>query len=228
MEAQLQVPAGLEGCNPHGAKLQIYQEGGRSEWMQYSAVKMFTNAFVINTAKQQMLLGYKKRGFATGVYNGFGGKVDIGETSLEAAHRELKEEAGIEASLEHCGVLFFYQEGHQYAHFIDIYRADSWTGEPTETDEMKPQWFQIPSLSGSLVNLAEDLAKTEQGGSETSHTTIPLHRMWKDDVLWYPLLLSKRRFIGRVDLVEAPSTPEPLDPSAPLHPLVKWWFATID
>ncbi|MCO5556826.1 hypothetical protein L7F22_010379 [Adiantum nelumboides] len=36
----------------------------------------------------QVLLGLKKRGFGEGYYNGFGGKVEVGETIEEAARRE--------------------------------------------------------------------------------------------------------------------------------------------
>ena len=39
-----------------------------------------------------MLLGMKKRGFGTGKWNGFGGKVEVGETVADAAQRELEEE----------------------------------------------------------------------------------------------------------------------------------------
>ena len=45
-----------------------------------------------------VLLGEKKRGFGEGFYNGFGGKVEGGETVEEAALRELEEEAGIKAT----------------------------------------------------------------------------------------------------------------------------------
>ena len=41
----------------------------------------------------QVLLGLKKRGFGEGLWNGFGGKVNEGETILEGAIRELNEEA---------------------------------------------------------------------------------------------------------------------------------------
>ena len=44
---------------------------------------------------QRVLLGEKKRGFGEGFWNGFGGKVDAGESVDEAALRELREEAGI-------------------------------------------------------------------------------------------------------------------------------------
>ncbi len=44
----------------------------------------------------RVLLGMKKRGFGIGHWNGFGGKVEEGESIEEAAKREVKEEAAEE------------------------------------------------------------------------------------------------------------------------------------
>lgn len=38
----------------------------------------------------RLLLGLKKTGFGSGYYNGFGGKVEPGETIAQAAHREVR------------------------------------------------------------------------------------------------------------------------------------------
>lgn len=46
-------------------------------------------------AKDQILLGMKKRGFGMGKWNGFGGKVEPGETIEEGALREMAEESGV-------------------------------------------------------------------------------------------------------------------------------------
>ena len=59
-----------------------------SSWRDFSAmasVKLFTNAFIIEP--ERILLGMKKRGFGAGWWNGFGGKVQSGETIEEAARR---------------------------------------------------------------------------------------------------------------------------------------------
>lgn len=42
---------------------------------------------VMVTRPNQVLLGMKKRGFGEGKWNGFGGKVEKGETIFEAAQR---------------------------------------------------------------------------------------------------------------------------------------------
>jgi hypothetical protein len=64
---------------------------------------------VIIEKEGEVLLGMKKRGFGQGYYNGFGGKVETGETVEEAAARELKEEAGVVAvSMEKRGILTFH------------------------------------------------------------------------------------------------------------------------
>jgi 8-oxo-dGTP diphosphatase / 2-hydroxy-dATP diphosphatase len=93
---------------------------------------------------------------------------------------------------------------------------------------MKPQWFGIPALSSNFLELANEMVKNERGETETSLSVIPLHRMWIDDRLWFPLLLSKRRFAGRVDLVGSADSPEALESETSLYPLVKWWFAALE
>ncbi len=119
----------------------------------------------------RVLLGKKKIRFGAGKWNGFGGKVEQGETIMRAAARELEEEAGIRAtSLEPAGIidLYYEKEGlHIEGHVFTTYSFD---GEPTESDEMIPQWF-----------LYKD---------------IPFDSMWVDDRLWFPFFLSKKLFHG--------------------------------
>lgn len=47
--------------------------------------KLFTLVLVVQP--QRVLLGMKKRGFGAGFWNGFGGKVQLGETIEQAARR---------------------------------------------------------------------------------------------------------------------------------------------
>uniref|UniRef100_K7FRL1 Oxidized purine nucleoside triphosphate hydrolase n=1 Tax=Pelodiscus sinensis TaxID=13735 RepID=K7FRL1_PELSI len=131
--------------------------------------KLFTLVVVVQP--QRVLLGMKKRGFGAGRWNGFGGKVQAGETIEQAAHRELLEESGlIVDNLQKMGQITFEFVGNSELMEVHIFRTDSFHGEPTESDEMRPQWFQLDQ--------------------------VPFSHMWPDDVYWFPLLLQKKLFIG--------------------------------
>lgn len=120
----------------------------------------------------EVLLGNKKRGFAQGWWNGFGGKVEAGETIEEGAKRELHEESGLSVSneLDHVGVLMFEFVNDPVLLEVHVYRTYSYTGTPIETEEMKPRWFK--------------------------HQDIPYKDMWPDDKLWYSLMLNGKYFNG--------------------------------
>lgn len=118
-----------------------------------------------------LLLGLKKRGFGQGKWNGFGGKVSEGETIEQATRRELTEEAGIEAlGMEKVGEVDFEFEGDPVIMEVHIYRAFDFSGEPVETEEMKPQWYPTDAL--------------------------PFENMWIDDPFWMPFFLSGKKFRG--------------------------------
>lgn len=68
--------------------------------------KVLTLCMIFDDKK--VLLGMKKRGFGSGLWNGFGGKVDPGETIEQAAIRELHEERRVLATkLEKRGIVEF-------------------------------------------------------------------------------------------------------------------------
>jgi len=187
-------------------------------WAAIEGTKLYTNSFIIDEKARTILLGYKKRGLGQGMYNGFGGKVDVGETIYEAALRELKEEAGITSPLEHAGTLLFTSESSPLLHHIEIYRGSTWEGAVTESEEMRPQWFRIQESAGTLPgrkpNHVDDVVQTAP-----TLPSIPFEKMWADDPMWFPFLLSKRSFVGRVDFGE--STVAGDWNSAPI---TRWWF----
>ncbi len=124
---------------------------------------------VILQQPSRILLGMKKRGLGVGRWNGFGGKVEQGEAIEEAAKREVMEESGIKVTdLEKAGVVTFEFEDDTASAEAHIFRSCNFTGEPLETDEMKPQWFDENSL--------------------------PLEQMWTSDTYWIPLLLAGKKF----------------------------------
>ncbi len=123
---------------------------------------------------KQILLGKKKRGFATGLWNGFGGKVNEGESLEEAAMRELEEEYGItNHKLQSHGKILFSFMDHDKDLEVNIFSINDFNGEAVETEEMFGQWF--------------DLDK------------IPYSEMWADDPFWLPHVLAGKNVSGRLE-----------------------------
>jgi 8-oxo-dGTP pyrophosphatase MutT (NUDIX family) len=119
----------------------------------------------------QILLGYKKRGFAQGKLNGFGGKIEVGESIAVAAARELHEECGVSVALDDlqavARLVFFFPAKREWDQIVHVFIAERWRGKPGETQEMKPRWF--------------------------SQDAIPFNQMWADDQHWLPLVLRGQR-----------------------------------
>lgn len=119
----------------------------------------------------QVLLGMKKRGFGAGKWNGFGGKLKEGEDVRTAMVREVREEAGVDIlpdDLIEAGTLeFHFANNPDWDNFCYLFTAKSWIGEPSESEEMRPQWYAI--------------------------TDIPFNSMWIDDRHWLPLVLAGKK-----------------------------------
>ena len=120
----------------------------------------------------KILLGMKKRGFGAGRWNGFGGKVAPSESIEEAALREIKEEAGIKPQdLDKVGIIEFEFQGNPEILEVHIFKSENFIGEIKESEEMKPEWFEIDK--------------------------IPFESMWPDDCHWLPLFLAGKKFKGK-------------------------------
>ncbi|CAM9303448.1 unnamed protein product [Chrysoparadoxa australica] len=121
--------------------------------------------------RKEILLGMKKRGFGVGKWNGFGGKLEAGESVEQAAIRELREESQIKCTqLKKVGLLLFTLDSYPKIMRMHVFEAVNYEGEPQETDEMRPQWFD--------------------------ERNIPFQEMWADDTYWMPLLLKGQCFQG--------------------------------
>ncbi|KAJ2079567.1 Nudix (Nucleoside diphosphate linked moiety X)-type motif 1 [Coemansia sp. RSA 988] len=110
--------------------------------------RLYTIIFPIEDSGsgQRVLLGLKKRGMGKGLWNGFGGKLEPDETLDDCAHRELREECGLETkSLRFIGVLYMICSHHDDL-TIFVYTARDLVGSVIESDEMAPQWFNTDQL----------------------------------------------------------------------------------
>jgi 8-oxo-dGTP diphosphatase / 2-hydroxy-dATP diphosphatase len=143
--------------------------------------KMMT--LVVVCDGERLLLGMKKRGFSEGRWNGFGGKVDNTETIEEAAKRELQEESGLVANeLHKAGMLSFsFKENITETLEVHVFKVTAYSGEPQETEEMKPEWFSLDA--------------------------VPFSQMWSDDEYWFPFFIDDRLFKGKF-LFDRPANAE--------------------
>jgi len=108
-------------------------------------------------------LAMKKRSFGINRWNGVGGKVDDQKETIEdAAKREAKEEIDVFVKeLNKVAELsFYFPHNPVWDQIVHVYFAESWDGEPTESEEMNPKWFPLKE--------------------------IPFQDMWSDDIFWLP------------------------------------------
>lgn len=127
-------------------------------------------------ADGKVLLGRKKRGMGFGKWNGFGGKIEDGETMRECAVRELYEECGISAAAEDLAfvadIYFDQPSDRSWSHPGAIYFLRKWKGTFTPSDEMEPRVFSL-----------EDF---------------PYDEMWQADKIWLPMIFSGRTVKGLI------------------------------
>ena len=97
----------------------------------------------------KILLAMKKRGFGKGKYNGIGGKIEKNETPEQAMIRETQEEINVTPiKYEKVGIVEFdeYYKGKKQNLIFYLYFIHEWKGIPSESNEMKPEWFDIDSI----------------------------------------------------------------------------------
>ncbi|MDB5165409.1 MAG: 7,8-dihydro-8-oxoguanine triphosphatase-like [Candidatus Saccharibacteria bacterium] len=127
-------------------------------------VKQLTLLFL--REDNRILLAMKKRGFGVNRWNGVGGKVEADESLEMAMVRETQEEIGVTPiNYKKVGDIRFdeFFKGEPTLMHVHVFVANQWEGSPTETEEMKPAWFDV--------------------------NNIPYAQMWPDDPYWLPLVV---------------------------------------
>ncbi|WP_026554151.1 8-oxo-dGTP diphosphatase [Arthrobacter sp. 35W] len=133
-----------------------------------------------NGSGQEVLLGLKKTGFGSGKIVGVGGHVEPGETTAEAACREVAEEVHVVVEERHLipagTVEFVFPARGEWNMSTTVYLTERWTGEPAESDEIAPQWHRVDAL--------------------------PVQQMWADAEHWLPAMISGQRIAVTVVLAD--------------------------
>lgn len=123
----------------------------------------------------RILLGVKKMGFGQGKYLGIGGKIIEGETPEDAVKRETEEEIFVKIKeLQKVGKMGFYfpyvDNPQKWTQEVHVFLVTKWEGEPKESEEIKPVWFEKDK--------------------------IPYDLMWPDAKLWMPKFLKGEKVSG--------------------------------
>ena len=127
-------------------------------------MKKATLLFLIDD--HRILLAMKKRGFGVGRWNGVGGKPQKNESVTETAVRECQEEIQVTPlNIKTSAKLNFYfpETRKEWNQQVIVFVCKTWQGQPTETEEMAPKWFNIDKL--------------------------PYEKMWSDDKFWLPQVI---------------------------------------
>lgn len=136
------------------------------KWPNWKPVDRATLCFVVRGG--EILLILKKRGLGAGKVNGPGGRIEPGESAVDAAIRETREELQVTPlSPELRGELLF-QFADGYSLHCGVFLSPDCVGEARETEEAVPLWTPLES--------------------------IPYERMWEDDKHWLPGLIMGKKF----------------------------------
>jgi len=120
----------------------------------------------------RILLGLKKLRLGAGKLNCFGGNIEEGETIEEAAKREVLEECGITVAAVRKVARLSFVSPLRPEIDLHVFEATEFSGEPVETDEMAPAWYE--------------------------ESEMPYDRMWSSDAYWLPPVLAGKCVSGTI------------------------------
>ena len=115
---------------------------------------------------QKLLLARKLKKIGAVLWNGPGGKIEVGETPELAMIRESREELRVTPTdYRSIGeITFYFPSTPEWNMRCYLYLVSSWEGTAQASEEMAdPTWF--------------------------SQTELPWNEMWQDDKIWLPCVL---------------------------------------
>lgn len=145
----------------------LVNKGLKLEVLADTDVRKTTLLFLLKPAENKILLAMKKRGFGVGKWNGVGGKLAEGETVKGALIRETLEEIQVTVDPDDLNevatIAFNFKDKKEFNQVCHVFSAEKWQGQPKETEEMNPKWYDTNAL--------------------------PYESMWIDDIHWLPRVI---------------------------------------
>lgn len=142
-------------------------------------MKTLNTTLLLIIKDKKILLAEKKRGFGMGLYNGIGGKVEKDEEIEHAMIRETQEEISVTPkNYTKKAVINFdmFLKGEPTYEIMHVYVASDYEGIVSESDEMKPRWFEFDE--------------------------IPYDNMFAADKIWMKKMFDGEEFSGNVKFDE--------------------------
>ena len=140
--------------------------------------------------RSDVLLGYKKRGFGAGKWNGFGGKLDPNDRSVyEGARREVREECGVAVPAEgggdggDGGHSASYRCGAMVQVGRNVYRYDTLPGRTLDV-RVYEAWVIEASATADAPSPPYLVESDEMRPQWFPLPEVPIAMMWADDAHW--------------------------------------------
>ena len=140
------------------------------DWASWQPNERAVIVYITDRKQQKVLLIIKKTGLGQGKVSAPGGRLEPGESFLEAAIRECREEVSVTPLAPEKRMELHFQFTSGYALYGEAFFADAWEGEPCSSDEADPFWCDLDKL--------------------------PWDKMWEDDQYWLPKALDGKKLRG--------------------------------
>ncbi len=113
----------------------------------------FTNMVMVEDKAAGKVLVQERRKSWTGL-SFPGGHVEQGESIVDSAIREVKEETGLNIqNLHHCGVIHWVHKTRSDRYIVFLYKTNDFSGELlAETDEGRVFWISIDELKSEKLS----------------------------------------------------------------------------
>ena len=162
------VPDQKEPSETHPVSITEPLSADKVDWGRHHFTEEAVLCYIVHEGR--VLLMHKKTGLGKGKINAPGGRIEPGETPLQAAIRETEEEVGLTPKRleKRIDLHFIFTDGYSLRGYV--FFAEDYSGEPRETDEADPFWCPLPE--------------------------IPYDKMWADDAVWLPRALKGEHLKG--------------------------------